>query len=503
MDSKMSEVPKIPPIVRERMALRGRGAASGEHPDANLLAAFAEQSLTTAERDFVLEHASRCAECRAALALAADAEQEAAPAASPRPVSTGWPLLQWKTMRWTALATGIAAVLAIAVLYSPTMHAPAPEAARQVAAPPAAASQPAGEERELKAEQNQKVAVAQASLPPKEKVAMLASPKLSAKDGSKIAYGIGSAAGAMTSRHAAPVAAEPEQQQAQLRQQVQAEAVQVQQQSQNYDSLAVNKEQALQSRADSYSNAASASNQPMAAGAIARDLDKKASPSAATLAAKTAPSPAPASNTDLGRVTMTPAPQSETIQVTDEAKPGATGLAPEQARPSAAAESLEVASGVAGGARMQARKAQRAEATAATPRWRVHQSTLQESLDFGTTWQDVRTFGKQAVSAIAVIGSNVWIGVADVSPAVLHSADNGEHWSQQWPQIPATALTTSSGRAYLGWKAGPARVTDLEFEDARRGKIEVTTETKKGPAHQIWRTTDGGASWTLQSEDVN
>jgi len=53
----MAEVSRT---VRERLGQQ----AAGEHPDANLLSAFAEHSLTDAERAQVLDHLSRCAECR-------------------------------------------------------------------------------------------------------------------------------------------------------------------------------------------------------------------------------------------------------------------------------------------------------------------------------------------------------------------------------------------------------------------------------------------------------
>ena len=63
----MTDVPKIVPrIVYERLR-----AAQPEqaHPEADLLTAFAEQALSAAERDSVLEHMARCGECREAVTL--------------------------------------------------------------------------------------------------------------------------------------------------------------------------------------------------------------------------------------------------------------------------------------------------------------------------------------------------------------------------------------------------------------------------------------------------
>jgi len=109
----MAEVPRI---VRER--LRGQTVA-GEHPDANLLSAFAERTLTETERDQVLDHLSRCADCREVVALAAlpQVEEErlvAAAAAGRAPVAAGRSWWRSPIVHWSAL-TAAALVVLIAV----------------------------------------------------------------------------------------------------------------------------------------------------------------------------------------------------------------------------------------------------------------------------------------------------------------------------------------------------------------------------------------------------
>src|ERR1700761_5152540 len=69
-----------------------------EHPDANLLTAFAEKRLSAREREAMLAHLAQCADCRAIVALAS----EAAPAATARSISPAW--------RWAA---GIAAAVLV------------------------------------------------------------------------------------------------------------------------------------------------------------------------------------------------------------------------------------------------------------------------------------------------------------------------------------------------------------------------------------------------------
>ena len=87
----MSEIPKI---VRQRLQA---GSASPSHPDANLLTAFSERSLTGPERTAVVDHLSHCAECREVVALALPATESLQPALqfSARRNLT-WPILRWR-----------------------------------------------------------------------------------------------------------------------------------------------------------------------------------------------------------------------------------------------------------------------------------------------------------------------------------------------------------------------------------------------------------------------
>ena len=78
----------IPKIVLERLKGRTVGSQDNrqsaienrpfEHPDANLLTAFLERTLTERERTQVLNHLAECAECREIVALSLPAEAKAA-----------------------------------------------------------------------------------------------------------------------------------------------------------------------------------------------------------------------------------------------------------------------------------------------------------------------------------------------------------------------------------------------------------------------------------------
>jgi len=100
------------------------------HPDANLLAAFAERALSVTEREGVLAHLAFCGDCRDAIALAlpaADivaattpAEGEAVrPAGVPAKAERNWlttRVFAWPSLRWAALAAGIAVVASVLLL---------------------------------------------------------------------------------------------------------------------------------------------------------------------------------------------------------------------------------------------------------------------------------------------------------------------------------------------------------------------------------------------------
>ncbi len=105
----MQDVPKI---VLKRLQ---ETAAAGTHPDADLLTAFAEQSLTETERARVMEHLVRCSDCREVVALAAlPAIEVAAGNVSVAPTRSSW--FGWPVIRWGMVAAGIIAIASVGVM---------------------------------------------------------------------------------------------------------------------------------------------------------------------------------------------------------------------------------------------------------------------------------------------------------------------------------------------------------------------------------------------------
>jgi hypothetical protein len=102
----MQDVPKI---VLERLKV---AAPVANHPDADLLTAFAEQSLPATERELVLEHVARCSDCREIITLALP-PTETVPAAT-TPARGGW--LTWPALRWGLVAAGIVIIASLGIL---------------------------------------------------------------------------------------------------------------------------------------------------------------------------------------------------------------------------------------------------------------------------------------------------------------------------------------------------------------------------------------------------
>ena len=102
----MQDVPKI---VRERL----RAMPALNHPDADMLTAFAERSLTEREQAGVLEHLARCSDCRVIVALAVPGAEQLQPAFKPSPRS--W--LTRPAVRWGLIAVGMVAIASLSVVH--------------------------------------------------------------------------------------------------------------------------------------------------------------------------------------------------------------------------------------------------------------------------------------------------------------------------------------------------------------------------------------------------
>ena len=95
--------------ARQRLA-----RATTPHPEADLLAAFAEGGLRGSERDQVLAHLSACSDCREIVMLAQPEEAETATVTEVAPTRT-W--VSWYRLRWGAVAMSLVIVAGAVLLY--------------------------------------------------------------------------------------------------------------------------------------------------------------------------------------------------------------------------------------------------------------------------------------------------------------------------------------------------------------------------------------------------
>jgi len=139
----------VPKIVVNRL----QSPAADSHPDADVLTAFAEPSLGGLERDHVVDHLARCADCREVVSLALPPQVEVLPTAHGSGNRFRRPLLRGSALRWVAIAAGVVLIASIGTLqyrrqqrgelasYVPPAQraiatpAPSPEPASQVAVP--------------------------------------------------------------------------------------------------------------------------------------------------------------------------------------------------------------------------------------------------------------------------------------------------------------------------------------------------------------------------------
>lgn len=117
---------ELPKSVLQRLRA---SAPPGEHPAADLLAAFAEQSLASAEREQLLAHLANCEPCREAIFYALPEGEEG------QMVTAGVRGRSWSiAWRWAGVAAGVVVLAGVAMLFR---GGPGPGAEKIASAPPA------------------------------------------------------------------------------------------------------------------------------------------------------------------------------------------------------------------------------------------------------------------------------------------------------------------------------------------------------------------------------
>jgi putative zinc finger protein len=446
----MTEVPKI---VHDRLRAAtlervGPGPTVPEraHPDADVLTAFAEQALSTSERENVLEHLARCGDCREVLALAlppaaigaapigveTDADR-ATPARAgmpaPHKLNFAWPLLAWPTLRWAALAAGVVVAAAVLLLHPGRLNQVAVPSANRTAVPvasgPQVATSPAtsivtspAPSSPVATPSTGQLAVLAKTEEPQPKPELRASKKLKTGQATMpprpAEYGMLLADNKKDSSQADQVPAAP----------------------------------SAGARAFSYeAPAGRGANETVAVSGVAAGVETESS--RINVIAKD----------EMPVVKAKPAPQAI----------GGNGLqkAGESAGPGTAM--LQARNVMSKSAPKLASSANPALANHVT--WAITAGVLQRSLDSGQSWQEALRVDHPLL-CYASHDQDVWAG--GQAGTLFHSADRGVTWLQVQPSINTLLLTSD--------------ITHIDV----RSPAEVVLSTSR---HEIWSSVDGGKTW--------
>jgi hypothetical protein len=457
---------RVPQFALQR--LKQMPPAADSHPDADLLTAFAEQSLAAVERTRVLQHLAACGECRDIVALALPETQIVAASTQVSPTGIGW--IHWPALRWGALAAGVLAVASVGIIQFSRHNTRATVAvnlAQERLAPAAPDSNQARELPTVRAT-NEKSELA---APSSKTVVTRKAPSeaLSTKPQDLAGYAAGTGAGrGISADHAALPAPAPQ-----------------------------------------YPPAASGPARNLAA-AVPHAM-KKMDTASETVGVAEAPASSESGTISQNFVaknqTAVPVPGHASSTNRDVVK--AKDPVPGQAFPAAPAPQLASPAPLQTAPQLMLR---------ASPRWTVNASgVLQRSFDGGNTWENVNpalsassgagAFAKDSASksdearsgktkenlagdnlkvpaapnsapvfhAVAASGLEVWAGGS--RGLLYHTSDGGSRWTQV---IPSAASGPLSGD-----------ILSIQFSDPQHGQISTSTT-------ELWTTSDAGQTWSRQ-----
>ncbi|MGD0826345.1 MAG: zf-HC2 domain-containing protein [Terriglobales bacterium] len=441
----MTEVPKIV-YDRLRAAQKNRVVPDGAlldnehpdsgHPDADLLTAFAERTLSAAERDATLEHLALCNDCRDVMALAlpiteiADAPiaaETGAGRAPPVPAKTGrnwltlinWPKVNWPALAspklgWAALAAGVVVVASVLLMHPGKVNqALVPSANRQVTTPVPPVSD---------------AQIASAAVPSSSiTTSPMEQPAISAKTGELRANG---------------------------------------QLVRKSSSRAVEAGRGLTSSDQTSS---------VETGEVA------------TAAASPLITPEPAAEETLVAQNEAPPVVRTKPPLQDTAERGATAQSTQadEQQKSKMALVPKLGEGSAMYVAKQAPGTSQALAQHDNVVWTITEGVLQRSLDSGQSWQDALR-PQHPLLCYAPYGKDVWAG--GQAGTLFHSVDGGLTWTQVQPSQKGQQLTSDVIRIEL--QGSNLQRDNQPGNTARPTQIVLSTSN-----NDIWSSIDGGTTW--------
>ncbi len=360
----------VPKFVRQRAAQ----TAAGEHPETNLLGAFAEGGLTRRERAEVLAHLGACAECREIMSLALPE----VPAAAATPVATVKPWRRWPMLRWAGVVAAVV-VVAAAVMIQKSYWRETPSPAQ-----PRVATESAAKPQEGKPSETAGGAKANAAAPGKKLREVAPGNKSNEKDVARAAPANDTLKAKVEKKQGA-IAGFANNEPKRMR-----------------DEGRMDKAPAT---LDSAGGAAAAQTRSLPLQSAQPQMKAKATAAGAGEFAGQAPSQSGTASRLPPQAAPAPRASTESVEVAAEGSP----------RPLNKAHGGPVANLML---------------TASRVRWRVSsEGALERSGDGGRSWQTVRVGDSTArFRAVASMDGDVWVGGAE--GALYHSADGGLTWKR-------------------------------------------------------------------------
>jgi hypothetical protein len=396
---------QLPKIVQRRL----QTPQPGVHPDSDLLAAFAEESLNDRERSLVLQHLAECADCRDVVSLAMP-EIDAAPALLPSARGSWW--LSWPVLRWGALAACVVVVSAAV-----TLHYGRRQGVEPAERAPAAADATFAESKVLKPGQELAAKLPPPSTVQSDRDFVAASNLAKQREKSTVA-------GMVTARTGVSAPQRLERNE---------------------------KDQLASNRLDN-------------AGAV-RSTDKPVPAAPEAEARNDAVDDTPKAMTETVTVEGAATAELETSQTAERKAKDESGSKESQKKvqtaPTATAGALAVGGRNAGTISAEVAQTTLSDAKRARPghiaaRWTLSaDGALQRSFDSGKSWQTILVANNAVLRALAANDSDIWVGGA--AGALYHSSDAGQHWIQVSPEADGKPLT--------------ADIVTVEFSDSRHGKL--------------------------------
>ena len=432
---------QLPNLVRDRLQAR----LDPNHPSADMLTAFAEGALSTNERGPVLDHLSRCSECREVLSIAMPESSPLSVSVQPAKASRS----PWLMLRWTALVACVVIVGAAVTLRLKSNHSQFSTATLKTQTAQLEATPQPSPSTSIRAELTTKSDQFEAK--PEKKLLTLDKVKSAPHSGevlkvapslpvqAQAASAVGSGAGFGTKRQSSPSG-----------------------------------DLSFTGSAEKIAESAPVDE------ALAKQVPAAPQPTV------------PAGGTGIvsenksAAASVQPSPSNSAVEVVSDAWSADTKeeSAPLQKLSTARAQTPPTPAAVAVGAQANLNPNSLAD-TAATAsgvrilkdlsqaRWSLSNDGLpQRSLDSGKTWEKIQVDHSSGFRALSAIALDVWVG--GLGGVLYYSSDVGMHWTRINAICDGAPLTADIAR--------------LEFTDAQHGKLTSANR-------QVWITADAGKTW--------